>query len=474
MTEACPRPNIVFVLIDDLGWADLGCYGSTFYETPHLDRLAAAGARFTNAYAAAPVCSPTRASIMTGKYPARVGVTQWIGGHAVGRLRDVPYFHELPLDEYSLARALRDGGSYQTWHVGKWHLGERRTWPDRHGFDVNVAGCQLGHPPSYMSPYGIPAIEDGPPGEYLTDRLTDEAVALVENAGDQPFFLNLWHYAVHTPIQAPEQLVRKYEEKARALGLDQVDAIKTGEPMPTWHQRHEYVQRRVVQSDPGYAAMIENLDTNIGRLLDALDRTGKADNTIVIFTSDNGGLSSCAGSPTCNAPLAEGKGWMYDGGLRVPLLIRWPGVVDPNTTLPDVVTSPDFYPTLLEAAAVLPIPQAPYSRAGEADGHTFLPLLMSGQSQSRPIFWHYPHYGNQGGTPGAAVREGDWKLVRFFEDNHVELYNLAEDISETRDLAGTNPATAARLDATLEHWLREVEARIPAPNPVSAYDDLPG
>ncbi|MGW5366243.1 sulfatase [Actinopolymorpha pittospori] len=469
MTGASPRPNIVFILIDDLGWADLGCYGSSFYETPHLDRLAARGARFTNAYAAAPVCSPTRASIMSGKYPVQVGVTQYIGGHTVGRLRDVPYFHELPLDEYSLARALRDGGGYQTWHVGKWHLGERRTWPDRHGFDVNVAGCGFGHPPTYVSPYGIPALEDGPSGEYLTDRLTDEAIARIDDAGDQPFFLNLWHYAVHTPIEAPDHLVRKYQQKAKALGLDQVDAIKTGEPMPTWHQRHQHVQRRVVQSDPNYAAMIENLDANIGRLLDALDRAGKADNTLLIFTSDNGGLATSEGSPTCNAPLAEGKGWMYDGGLRVPLIITWPGMVEANTVLPDPVTSPDFYPTILEAANVSADP-----RSGDLDGHTVLPLLTTGKSQSRPIFWHYPHYANQGATPGAAVREGNWKLIRFFEDNHVELYNLADDISETRDLASANPMTAARLDATLQHWLRTVEARIPELNPVTAYDDLPG
>ncbi|MGW0227946.1 sulfatase [Actinopolymorpha singaporensis] len=468
MNQASLRPNIVFVLIDDLGWADLGCYGSTFYETPHLDRLAAAGARFTDAYAAAPVCSPTRASIMSGKYPARVGVTQWIGGHAVGRLRDVPYFRELPMEEYSLARALRDGG-YQTWHVGKWHLGERRTWPDRHGFDVNVGGCGLGHPPSYVSPYGIPTLPDGPPGEYLTDRLTDEAIKLVENAGEQPFFLNLWHYAVHTPIQAPEDLVGRYEQKAKTLGLDEIDAIKPGEPMPTWHQRHQHVQRRVVQSDPGYAAMVENLDANIGRLLDALDRTGKADNTLVVFTSDNGGLATSEGSPTCNAPLAEGKGWMYDGGLRVPLIVRWPGTVEPNNVLPDLVTSPDFYPTFLDAAGI-PRP----AQMHELDGQSILAALTEGQAEDRPIFWHYPHYGNQGGTPGAAIREGDWKLVRFFEDNHIELYNLVDDIAETHDLADTKPGVAARLNAKLGHWLEDVQARIPASNPVSAYADLPG
>ncbi|HZK81334.1 MAG TPA: sulfatase-like hydrolase/transferase, partial [Humisphaera sp.] len=215
------KPNIIFILIDDMGWRDLGCCGSTFYETPNIDRLAAGGMRFTQAYAAAPVCSPTRASIMTGKYPARVGVTDWIGAKSAGRLLDAPYIHHLPLTEVSLAKALKQAG-YQTWHLGKWHLGERNFYPDRHGFDVNVGGCELGHQPSYFSPYRIPTLKDGPKGEFLTDRLTDEAIALIEKSDGRPFFMNFWHYAVHAPIQAPVELIQKYRDKAHRLKLDSV------------------------------------------------------------------------------------------------------------------------------------------------------------------------------------------------------------------------------------------------------------
>lgn len=459
--------NVLLILTDDLGWADLGCYGSTFYETPVLDQLAADGLLFTDAYAAAPVCSPTRASMLTGRYPARVGVTQYIGGHAVGKLTDVPYFHELPVNEYSLARAFRDGG-YQTWHVGKWHLGNRNTWPDRHGFDVNIGGCSWGHPPTYWSPYGCPTLPDGPTGEYLTDRLTDEAIALIEQAGDEPFFLNYWPYAVHVPIQAPQPLVAKYRDKARRLGLDAVDPFKEGEPMPAWHIRQHRVRRRIVQSDPVYAAMVENLDWNVGRLLDALDRTGKAEDTIVIFTSDNGGLATAEGSPTCNAPLAEGKGWMYDGGVREPLLIRWPGRIAPGTRTAEPVTTPDFYPTLLELCNQPPRPEQ------HVDGTSFAPLVRDDGFERGPIFWHYPHYPNQGGTPGAAVRDGVWKLIRFFEDERVELYRLDRDPGEATDLAAVEPEQAVRLAQALADWLPTVGARFPVSVGRDPYPDLPG
>jgi arylsulfatase A-like enzyme len=459
--------NIVFILIDDLGWRDLGCYGSTFYETPVLDRLAAGGARFTEAYAASPVCSPTRASLLTGKYPARVGVTQYIGGHGVGRLADVPMLGFLPLQEVSLGRALRAEG-YATWHVGKWHLGSRSTWPDRHGFDVNIGGCDWGLPKTYVSPYGCPTLDDGPPGEYLTDRLTDEAVALIEGSEDRPFFLNLWHYAVHTPIQAPEHLVDKYRAKARAMGLDGEDVIEEGEYFPVWHLRHRRVRRRRTQSDPVYAAMIENLDHNIGRLLDTLRRTGKDRDTIVVFTSDNGGLATSEGSPTCNSPLAEGKGWTYEGGVRVPLIVCWPGVVDAGLTLDEPVTSPDLYPTLLAAVG------AKTPDHHHIDGVSLLPLLRGKGFRRGPIFWHYPHYSNQGGAPAAGVREDEWKLVRFFEDDRVELYNVLSDISETTDLSATEPEVATRLNRLLDAWIADVGGLLPRPNPVQAYDDLPG
>lgn len=467
-TGTTAPPNIIFILIDDMGWADLGCYGSTFYETPHLDALAAEGALFTDAYAASPVCSPTRASIMTGKYPSTVGVTQYIGGHGVGALLDVPYLWYLPTQEKSLARALRDGG-YTTWHVGKWHLGPRRCWPDQHGFDVNVAGCEWGHPKSYVSPYQSPTLSDGPEGEYLTDRLTDEAIALIETSGDKPFFLNLWHYAVHIPIDSPAELVHKYEEKAQRLGLTEIDPFELGETFPVWHQRHARVTRRTVQSDPAYAAMIENLDTNVGRLLAALERTGKADNTIVVFTSDNGGLSSAEGSPTCNAPLSEGKGWLSEGGVREPLLVRWPRVIPPGTRIGEPVTSPDFYPTLLSAAGLAAIPEQ------HVDGVDFTSLLHGGEFDRGAIFFHYPHYSNQGGTPGSAVREGEWKLIHDWETDQDELYRLSVDISETTDVATEYPEVRDRLRNLLLDWVEKGQALVPDRNPMAEpFDDLAG
>ncbi|MBI4345512.1 MAG: sulfatase [Elusimicrobia bacterium] len=452
-------PNIVLILIDDLGWRDLGCYGSSFYETPVLDRLASEGALFTDAYASAPVCSPTRASILTGKYPARIGLTQYIGGHGVGRLLDVPYFGWLPTNETSIARALKRGG-YRTWHVGKWHLGPRRTWPDQHGFDVNIGGCDWGHPlKGYFSPYGIPTLADGPRGEYLTHRLTDEAIALVEGADDRPFFLELWHYAVHIPIQSPTALVEKYRAKAAAMGLDRTSPFELGEAFPVWHQRDARIQRRVIQSDPDYAAMVEDLDSEIGRFLAALARLDRADDTIVVFTSDNGGLATAEGSPTCNAPLAEGKGWTEEGGIRVPLLVRWPAAVRPGTIVAEPVTSPDLYPTLLAAAGLPPLPQQ------HVDGVDFGPLLR-GEAQVRgPIFWHYPHYSNQGGRPSAAVRDGSRKLIHWFEDGRSGLYDIERDPGESQDLAASEPDEVRRLEALLFEWLREVGGRVPERNP---------
>ena len=462
------KPNILVILIDDLGWRDLSCYGSSFYETPVLDRLASEGMLFSDAYASAPVCSPTRASLLTGKYPARVGITQYIGGHAVGRLCDVPYFRFLPAQELTLARALKEHG-YETWHVGKWHLGERESWPDRHGFDVNIGGCEWGLPMNgYFSPYGCPALSDGPDGEYLTDRLTDEAIALVRGGGEKPFFLNFWPYAVHTPIEAPAALVEKYRSKAASLGLDQLNPFEEGEHFPFWQKRDMRVERRVVQSDPAYAAMIENLDWNIGRLLAELDRSGKSDDTIVIFTSDNGGLATAEGSPTSNAPLAEGKGWTYDGGVREPLIIRWPGVVTPGSRSAEPVTTPDLFPTLLEAVGVPSIPEQ------HCDGRSFLPLLRGEPFERGPIFWHYPHYSNQGGEPAAAVRHGDWKLIKFFDGNRVELYNLTEDISETNDLSDEKPETAGTLLLELDRWAESVGCLMPRTNPYQPFGDVPG
>ena len=457
------RPNIVLIVVDDLGARDLSCYGSTFHETPRIDALAAEGMRFDEAYAASPVCSPSRASLMTGKYPARVGITQYLGGASVGRLADVPYFSGLPENEYTLARALRDEG-YRTWHVGKWHLGSRQHWPERHGFDVNLGGCNMGSPHTYWSPYGIPTLEDGPDGEYLTDRLTDEAIALLRTPDERPFFLNLWHYAVHIPLEAPVDLVARFEGKADELGLDR-EPLEPGEEMPAWHLTGERVVRRRYQSHPVYAAMLANLDANVGRLLDALEETGQADDTLLIVTSDNGGLATAEGSPTSNAPLAEGKGWMQEGGVRVPFLVRWPGHLPAGAVSDLPFSGPDLYPTLLAAAGAQPRPQQ------HVDGVDLLPAWTGRHRPDRPLFWHYPHYSNQGSTPGAAVRDGRYKLVRFFEHGREALFDLAADVEERHDVAGRHPGIVERLGRLLDGWLEDVDAEIPRPNPYERFRD---
>jgi len=459
------RPNIILVLVDDLGWSDVGCYGSSFHETPHIDSLARDGVRFADAYAAAPVCSPTRASILTGKYPATIGVTDWIdwgvGVHpARGRLIDAPYLDHLPFAGDTLPLALKTLG-YQTWHVGKWHLGSPPYTPANHGFDVTVAGCPDGLPgKGYWSPWGIENLEDGDDGEYLTDRLTDEAIELIRRNDGRPFFLNLWHYTVHIPLHAKPEVIRKYEDKARALGLDRRPAFAEGGRFPVRHKQNQTIKRRLVQSDPVYAAMIEHLDENIGRLLAAVDEAGLTDQTTIIFASDNGGLATAEGSPTSNAPLREGKGWLYEGGIRVPLIVTGPTVGGTGRTCTAPVTSPDLYATILEMAG------APRDLAETSDGMSLLPLLGGGDALDREaLFWHYPHYGNQGGTPASAVRCGDYKLIEFFEDNAVELYNLADDVGETHNLATTSTDLAEELRQMLARWRAHVGARIPHPDP---------
>jgi len=466
--EPVKQPNLIFILIDDLGWRDLACYGSTFYETPNIDRLARTGMSFSDAYASCPVCSPTRASLMTGKYPATVGITDWIDGGAQihpqrGRLIDVPYLKNLPATEYALAKAVREGG-YATWHVGKWHLGGEGHLPENHGFEVNIGGCHVGSPGSggYFSPWTIPALADAdvPENTHLADYLTDKAIALIRNRDSKPFFLNMCYYSVHTPIQAKSAKIKKYETKAAALGLDPATALVKGECFPYERCRQQHVMRRIVQSDPVYAAMIETLDENIGRLLRVLAEQGIEKDTVVFFTSDNGGLATSEGSPTCNAPLAEGKGWMYEGGTREPLIVAWPGRIRAGAVCDLPVTTPDFYPTILALAGLEPIPEQ------HQDGVSILPLLReTGRPERDAIFWHYPHYGNQGGTPGSAVRVGDHKLIEFFEDGRLELYNLRADVGETHDLAPEMPRLRERLRQHLHAWRDRVEARIPQPNP---------
>src|SRR5699024_6473772 len=449
------------VHVDDLGWTDLGCYGSSFYETPRLDALAAGSCRLENAYAASPVCSPSRAALLTGRVPARVGVTQWIGGTGVGELLDVPYHHALPVSEYALPRALRDGG-YATWHVGKWHLGDGAHGPLAHGFEVNIAGGHIGSPRTYFAPWGIEHLPEAEPGTYLTDALTDHAIDLVRSHdGERPFFLHMAHYAVHTPLEAPRDLVEKYERKAQQLGLDPEAGLEAGEAHAMWGKRDQRILRRTVQSHPTYAAMVENLDTNVGRLLDALEEAGVLDDTMIVFTSDNGGLVTAEGSPTSCAPLGEGKGWTEEGGVRIPLIVRLPGGVASSACTEVIAHGPDLYPTLLDAAGLPPVPMQ------HADGVSLLPWLRgTADPASRgPIFWHYPHYSNQGGRPSAAVRQGRYKLIRFFEDEHCELYDLEQDVGEQHDLAAALPEVVEELRDALARHLREVGALIPQRNP---------
>jgi len=448
--------NIVFFLADDLGQRDLGSYGSTFHETPHLDRLAREGARFTDAYAACPVCSPTRASIITGQWPQRTGITDYIGAprKAVDwkrNTRSLPasYTDRLALNAPSVAKSLQAGG-YATFFAGKWHLGPEGYWPENQGFDVNRGGIDRGGPyggKRYFSPYGNPRLTDGPDGEHLPDRLAREAVTFMREKRGQPFLVYFSFYSVHTPLLARADLQKKYEEKRRRLGLQ-----------AEWGREFER-DVRLVQEHAVYAAMVEAMDLAVGRVLSALDELGLRENTLVIFTSDNGGLSTSEGWPTSNRPLRAGKGWMYEGGIREPLLVRWPGVTRPGSVINEPVSSPDFFPTFLDAAGLAPV-------AGQVlDGRSLRPALRGERQSERALFWHYPHYGNQGGAPAAAIRRGDWKLIEWQEDNRVELFDLAHDLGEENDLAAREAARAERLRTELRAWQKQVGARFPTPNP---------
>jgi arylsulfatase A-like enzyme len=452
-------PNIVFFLADDLGQRDLGAYGSTFHETPHLDRLARQGAKFTDAYAACPVCSPTRASILTGQWPQRTGITDYIGAPATPaawkrntRLLPAPYAERLELSSPTLAKALKSVG-YATFFAGKWHLGPEGYWPENQGFDINRGGIDRGGPyggKKYFSPYGNPRLTDGPEGEHLPDRLATETASFIRQNKDRPFFAYFPFYSVHTPLMTREDLRKKYEAKRERLGL-----------RAEWGREGER-DVRLVQEHAVYAGMVEAMDLAVGKVLAAIDEAGLADNTIVIFTSDNGGLSTSEGWPTSNLPFRAGKGWMYEGGIREPLLVRWPGVAKAGIEISVPVSSPDFFPTLLAAAGAKPAP-------GQIlDGTDLTPILKGAPVPDRALFWHYPHYGNQGGAPAAAVRRGPWKLIRWFEDDRFELFDVVRDPGETRDLATAEPARVAALQTELQTWLRDVGAKLPTPNP--AYD----
>ncbi len=440
---AAERFNVVLVLVDDLGWMDLGCQGSQLYETPRIDALAASGARFAQAYSNCPVCSPSRAALMSGRNPGRVGFT----GHitAIGRHRYpergaiVPPadFMRLRHEVVTVAEALESAG-YVSASIGKWHLGAERHWPRSQGFDLNVAGHTHGSPASYFFPYRKPEQEwnpdmpnldlrDSAEGEYLTDRLTDEALAFIEANRDRPFFVYLSHYAVHTPLQAPEGLVSKYAAK-----------IAGG------------------AGDATYAAMVEAVDRSVGRVLDRLEQLGLEGRTVVIVASDNGGLASV----TDNAPLRAGKGHLYEGGIRVPLIVRWPGRGTPGDVIDTAVTNADLYPLVTAAAGLAP------DSYPAPDGRDLGLLIDGGEWEPRDLVWYYPHYSPQARSPGAAILSGGYKLIEFYDPPGVELYHLDEDLGESTDLAASMPARAEKLRARLRAWIDENVPIQHTPNPL--------
>lgn len=477
--EPSRQPNIVLILADDLGWADLGCYGADLHETPHLDRLAASGMRFTNAYASAPICSPTRAAIMTGQYPARLHMTIWreAAKRPVPDRKLVPpeVKENLPLDSQPLPLPAVLGFNGSTAHLGKWHLGDADHAPETFGFELHIGGNHWGAPATFFFPYRgrfgrenelryVPGLNWGHPGEYLTDRLTDEAVHFIERSGPQPFFLNLWHYAVHTPMEAKPPDVAHFQQKLRP------------------EMKHK---------NPVYAAMVRSLDQSVGRIVATLKNRGVYDNTLIIFTSDNGGfLGGSDRFITTNDPLHSGKGSLYEGGIRVPLIVDWPGVTPPGSICSEPVASMDLYSTMLDTRGdsadfskrlIGPIhdekferelkeakelyPNVNWEKGWQIDGKSLMPLFKDPTAtlDRDTLYWHYPHYYPTS-TPCSAIRKENWKLIEFFENNRVELYDLNQDESETENLAAKMPDKAKELRENLASWRKSINAQMPTVN----------
>lgn len=450
VSAQAPPPNVVLILADDLGWSDLNCYGADLHETPNLDRLARQGIRFTDSYAAS-ICSPTRAALMTGKHYARLGMTIWREGslRSAGDTKMIPppSTSDLPYQEITLAELFKNAG-YETALIGKWHLGDASFYPETQGFDVNIGGTHWGAPQTYFYPYKgqgrfagefryVPHLDHGKKDEYLTDRLTDEAIKVIDQAGSKPFFLYLAHYAPHSPIEAPADLVNYYAAKVTPESR---------------HRNHRY------------AAMVHNLDQNVGRVLKHLDQRGLADNTIVVFMSDNGGFigENQGLRVTNNTPLRSGKGSLYEGGVRVPLIMRGPGINAVDRTCNEPVFVADLLPTIADLAGI----KVEASHKDGLDGHSLLPLLKSPEAHldREALYFHYPHYYATT-TPAGAIRAGDWKLLEYFEDQHVELYNLKDDLSESHNLAANQPEKVDRLRSKLKDWRQSVGARLPTDNP---------
>ena len=456
------QPNVLFILVDDLGAMDLTNEGSTFYETPNIDRIATEGMKFTRGYAACQVCSPSRASILTGKYPTNHGITQYIGGPSgVGHRNKGRHDSHLPPEyernlrasEITLAEAMRDAG-YKTFFAGKWHLGSKGSWPTDHGFEINEGGWDVGTPKGgFFSPYINPNLKDGPKGESLTIRLGQETANFIESQknSNQPFLAYLSFYTVHAPIQTSEALYKKYRAKAKKMGLDKVK------------ERYLFDRRlnvRQTQDNPIYAGMMEQLDQSVGIVLQKLDELGIADKTIVCFTSDNGGVSSGDAYATSNLPLRGGKGRQWEGGIREPYYLKAPGVSKAGTKTDILASGIDWYPTILDLCAI-EIP-----KAQKVDGVSLVPALKQQSIADRPLYWHYPSYGNQGGEPSSIIMQGDWKLIHYHEDGRDELYDLDNDIGEQNDKADKHPQKAKEMRAQLDQWLKQTKATFPTPDPL--------
>ncbi len=460
-------PNVLFIVVDDLGYNDLGFMGSKFYETPNIDKLAKSGMIFTNAYSTCQVCSPSRASLLTGKFPARHGITDYIGARSgeswrkakrYTKLLPANYLHHLPFKPITLAEALQEQG-YETFFAGKWHLGGEGSFPENHGFKVNRGGYSAGGPYSggYFSPFNNPKMEDYPDekGISLSMKLANETSKFIETYKDEKFLAYLAFYAVHAPIQTSSGKWEKYRAKADSMGIQEKG-----------FEMERILPYRLHQDNPVYAGLIEQVDEAVGHVLNTLKKLNLDRKTIIIFTSDNGGVVSGDNYSTNLLPLRGGKGYQWEGGIRVPafICVPWINLKDKKNNTP--VTGADFYPTILDLAGMELKPEE------HTDGVSLLPLLEGGTIKERPLYWHYPHYGNQGGEPSSIIREGKWKLIHYWEDGRNELYDLDADIGERHDLSEQKPEIVQKMDKKLEDWLQSVNAEYAEPDPLFSEDSL--
>lgn len=459
--ETKTPPNFIFILADDLGYHDLSVMGSQYYETPQIDRIANEGMVFKEGYANCQVCSPSRASIMLGSFPARHGITDWIGAKTgeewrkAGRFNKLlppEYEHKLPSEAVTLPEALQEGG-YKTFFAGKWHLGDSTSWPEYHGFDINKGGWDVGSPHGgYFAPWSNPNLPSGSDGENLSMRLAKETVDFMKQNDPKltgkPFFAYLAFYAVHGPIQTTQEKWAKYRQKAEAAGIAE-HGFEMGHFLPI----------RQVQDNPVYAGLVEAMDDAVGEVLTAVNELGLSENTVIIFTSDNGGVAAGDAFATSNLPLRAGKGYQFEGGIREPYFIRVPGLTDGGKFTEIPATGADFYPTILELAGLNLKPDQ------HKDGKSLAPVLHGGSLDERPLIWHYPHYGNQGGEPSSIIREGEWKLIHYYEDGREELYNLKSDLQEKSDVSGANPEIVQSLSKKLFKMLDQMGARFPIKDP---------